>query len=121
MQQLRFKRSALLFYVVTHTAPPSPRPVTTYLAAHLVVMEVHERAGVLLDLAGVNEHLGEAQAIADVRRAAAPLPALALAVVALLLLVAGTVAQVPLGAGRRDGVGHARRYEGVGECRLFAS
>ena len=84
-------------------------------------MEVHERAGVLLDLPGVDEHLGEAQAIADVRRAAAPLPALALAVEALLLRVAGAVAQVALGAGRRDGVGHARRDDGVGERRFFAS
>ena len=93
----------------------------TYLSAHLVVMEVHERAGVLLDLPGVYEHLGETQAVADVGRAAAPLPALALAVEALLLLVTAAVAQVALGAGRRDGVGHPRRDDGIGERRLFAS
>ena len=84
-------------------------------------MEVHERAGVLLDLAGINEHLGEAQAVADVCRAATPLPTLALAVEALLLLVAGAVTQVALGAGRCDGVGHARRDDGVGERCFFAS
>lgn len=52
----------------------------TYLASNLVVMEVHERPGVLFDFPCVDEHFGEVQAVADVRRAAPPLPALVYAV-----------------------------------------
>lgn len=84
-------------------------------------MQVHQGPGVLLDLPRVDEHLGEAQAVADVGRAAAPLPALVDAVEALLLLVAAAVAQVALRAGGRDGVGHARRDDGVREGGLFAA
>jgi len=84
-------------------------------------VDVHERSGVLLDLPSVDEDLGEAQAVADVGRAAPPLPALVLAVEALLLLIAAAVAQVALRAGRRDGVGHPRRDDGEGERRLLAT
>lgn len=83
-------------------------------------MQVHERPGVLLDLAGVHEDLGEADAVADVGGAAAPFPALLLVVLALLLLVAAAVAEVALRAGRGDGVGHAGRDDGVGEGGLPA-
>lgn len=94
----------------------------TYLASHVVVVQVHERAGVLLDLPGVHEELAEAQAVAHIGRAAAPLPAVAVETVeALLLLVAAAVAQVALRAGRRDGVGHTRRDDGVREGGLFTS
>lgn len=84
-------------------------------------MKVHERPCVLLDLPGVDENLGEAQAVADVGRAAPPLPALVFTVEALLLFVAAAVAQVALGTGGRDGVGHACCDDGVGERGLFAS
>lgn len=84
-------------------------------------MQVHQGPGVLLDLARVDEHFGEAQAVADVGRAAAPLPALVDAVEALLLLVAAAVAQVALRARRRDSVGNARRDDGVREGGLFAA
>lgn len=93
---------------------------STHLAAGLVVVQVHERPGVLLDLPGVHEDLGEADAVADVGGAAAPFPALLLVVLALLLLVAAAVAEVALRAGRRDGVRHAGRDDGVGEGGLPA-
>lgn len=93
----------------------------TYLASHLIVVEVHECPCILLDLSSVDEHFGEAQAVADVCRAAAPLPALVFAVETLLLLVTATVAQVALRAGGCDGVGHPRRDDGVGERRLFTA
>ena len=81
-------------------------------------MQVHEPALRLLDLAGVHEAAGELDAVLDVGRAAAPLPALLLVVVALLLPVTAALAQVALATGRRDGVGHARRRDGVGERRF---
>lgn len=84
-------------------------------------MQVHECPGALLDLAGIDKDLGEAQAIADVRRTAAPLPALALTVEALLLLVTAAVAQIALRARRCDGVSHPGRDDGVGECSLFTA
>lgn len=113
--------------VQLHCVSPSAEDPTTlaeriaYLAPDLVVVQVHQGPGVLLDLPRVDEHLGEAQAVADVGRAAAPLPALVDAVEALLLLVAAAVAQVALRAGGRDGVGHARRDDGVREGGLFAA
>lgn len=93
----------------------------TYLASDLVVMEVHEGARVLFDFPRIDEHLGEAQAVADVRRASPPLPALVYAVETLLLLVAAAVAQLALRAGSCDGVGHPRGDDGVGERRFFAA
>lgn len=84
-------------------------------------MEVHERPGVLFDFPRIDEHFGEAQAVADVRGAAPPLPALVYAVETLLLLVTAAVAQVTLRAGGCDGVGHPRSDDGVGECCLFAA
>lgn len=61
------------------------------------------------------------KAVADVCRAASPLPALVFAVETLFLLVAAAVAQVALRAGGRDGVGHPRSDDGVGERSLFAT
>lgn len=110
----------LQFYFAKLTKA-QPCRVIAYLASDLVVVQVHQGPGVLLDLPRVDEHLGEAQAVADVGRAAAPLPALVDAVEALLLLVAAAVAQVALRAGGRDGVGHARRDDGVREGGLFAA
>ena len=102
---------------------PTPQhiPEHTYLSADLVVVQVHERPGILPDLPRVHEHLGEAEAVADVGRAAAPLPALLLVVKALLLLVTAAATQVALGAGRGDGVGHASRDDGIGEGGLFTA
>lgn len=110
----------LQFYFAKLTQTQPCRAIA-YLASDLVVVQVHQGPGVLLDLPRVDEHLGEAQAVADVGRAAAPLPALVDAVEALLLLVAAAVAQVALRAGGRDGVGHARRDDGVREGGLFAA
>lgn len=87
----------------------------TYLSSHLVVMKVHERPGALFDLPSVHEHLGEAEAVADIGRAAAPLPSVRSAVEALLLLITAALAQVPLRARCRDGVSHARCDDGVRE------
>lgn len=92
-----------------------------YLASDLVIMKVHQRPGILLDLPCVNEHFGEAQAVADVRRAAPPLPSLVFAVETLLLLVTAAVAQVTLCAGGCDGVCHAGCDNGVGKRSLFTA
>lgn len=92
-----------------------------YLASNLIIVEVHQSPRVLFDLPGVDEHFGEAQAVADVCRAASPLPALVYTVETLLLLVAAAVAQVALRTGGRDGMGHAGGNDGVGEGGLFTS
>lgn len=78
-------------------------------------MQVHQAAGRLSDLPGVHEAPRELDAVFDVGRAAAPLPAFLLVVVALLLPVAAALAQVALAAGGRDGVGHPRCRDGIGE------
>ena len=112
-------------------APPSDRPAPSvrpapsprrppYLPARLVVVQVHEAPGVFLDLAGVHEAPGEVDAVAHVGGAAAPLPALGLVVVTLLLAVAPAVAQVALAAGGGDSVGHAGGGDGIREGGLTA-
>lgn len=84
-------------------------------------MEVHERPGALFDLPSVHEHLGEAEAVADIGRTAAPLPSVRSAVEALFLLITAALAQVPLCARCRDGVGHARCDDGIRECGFFTT
>ena len=84
-------------------------------------MEVHERPCILLDLPSVDKYFGEAQAVADVCRAASPLPALVFTVETLLLLIAATVTQVTLRTGGCDGVGHPCCNDGVGERSLFTA
>lgn len=92
-----------------------------YLASHFVVMQVHERPGVLLYLPCVHKHLGEAQAVVDVGRAAAPFPALLLAVQALFVLVAAAAAQAALRAGGGHGVSDPGGDDSVGERGLLAA
>lgn len=99
---------------------PNPSLIT-YLASNLIIVEVHQCPRVLFDLPRVDEHFGEAQAVADVCRAASPLPALVYTVETLLLLVAAAVAQVALRTGGRDGMGHPGGNDGVGEGSLFTS
>lgn len=84
-------------------------------------MQVHQSPGVLLDLPRVHKHLGEVEAVADVCRAAPPLPPFLLVVEALLLLVTAAVAQVPLRAGCSDGMRHASGDDGIGEGGLLAA
>ena len=93
----------------------------THLASHLIVMEVHESPGILLDLPSINKNFGEAQAVADICRAASPLPSLVFTVETLLLLVTATIAQVTLCTGGCNGMGHPRCNDGIGECSLFAA
>lgn len=91
------------------------------LASHLIIMEVHECPRVLFDLPSVDKYFREAQAVADVCRAAPPFPALVFAVEALLLLITATVTQVTLCTGGCNGVGHPGCNDGVGERSLFTA
>lgn len=84
-------------------------------------MEVHECPCILFDLPSINKYFGEAQAVADVCRAASPLPALVFAVETLLLLVTATVTQVTLRTGGCNGMGHPCGNDGVGERSLFTA
>lgn len=93
----------------------------TYLASHLVIMEVHERPRILLDLPSIDKYFGEAQAVADVCRAASPLPALIFAVETLLLLITATVTQIALCAGSCDGMGHPGCDDGICERSFFTT
>ncbi len=93
----------------------------TYLASHLIIMEVHERPRILFDLPGVDKYFGEAQAVADVCRAASPLPALVFTVETLLLLITATVTQVTLCTGGCNGMGHPCCNDGVGERSFFTA
>lgn len=91
------------------------------LSAGLVVVEIHEAAGIALDLASVEELAGEAHAKAHVHAAAAPFPAAragALKGQLLALLVPRVAAarrDVPPAAGRRHRVRHPRRRDRVRE------
>lgn len=93
----------------------------TYLASHLVIMEVHERPSILFDLPSVDKYFGEAQAVADVCRAASPFPALVFTVETLLLFVTATVTQVTLCTGGSNGMGHPCCNDGVGERSLLTA
>lgn len=84
-------------------------------------MQVHEASGIFLDLAGVHEAPRKIHAILDVGRAAPPLPALLLVLVALLLTVTATLAQVALAASCRHGVGDSGRGDGICEGSLPAA
>lgn len=84
-------------------------------------MQVHERPGALFDLPSIHEHFGEAEAVADIGRAATPLPSVRSAVEPLLFLITAALAQVPLRARRCDGVGHTRCDDGVRECGFFTA
>lgn len=86
-----------------------------YLSPCFIVMQVHQAARRLFNLTGIHEAARELDPVLDVGRAAAPLPAFLLVVVALLLTVAAALAQVALATGCCDGVGHPRRCDGVGE------
>lgn len=94
-------------------------PWYAYLSSHFIVVEVHESPGVLLDLSGVHKHLGEAETVADVGGATAPLPAFILVIETLFLLIAAAATQRALGAGGRDGMGDPGGDDGVGESSLF--
>lgn len=84
-------------------------------------MQVHEPPGVLLDLPGVHEAPRELHSVLDVGRAAAPLPALLLVVVALLLAVTAALAQVALATGCSHCMGDSGRSDGVSERCLPAA
>lgn len=99
---------------------PPPAAPAPYLPAGLIVVQVHEAPRVLLDLPSVHEAPGEVDAVTHVGRAATPLPALGLVVVALLLSVTAAVAQVALAAGSSDGVRYASRGDGIREGSLTA-
>lgn len=98
--------------------PAIPDTPACYLSACLIVVEVHEAPGVLFDLTSIHKSSGKVNAIAHISRAASPLPAFSLVVVALLLTVTATVAQVTLAAGSSDSMCHACRGDGVCEGSL---
>lgn len=91
-----------------------------YLSACLIVVKIHEAPGILFDLTSIHEAPGKVNAIADISRTTSPLPAFRLVVVALLLTVTATVAQIALAAGSRDGMCHSRCGDGVCEGSLSA-
>lgn len=95
----------------------------THLPSCAVVVEVHQRPGVLpFPLLGIHEGPGELNAIVDVVAAAAPVKA-ALAVLgrALLLRVTGAGLQLSLAARPCDGKHNASRGDGVDERGLPAA
>lgn len=93
-----------------------------YLSPCLVVVQVHQPAGVFLNLTGIYKAPRELHAILNIGRAASPLPALLLiVVVALLLPVAAALAEVALAARCSDCVGNSGCSDGIGECCLPAS
>lgn len=87
-----------------------------YRSPRFIVVAVHRRARIRAILSGVGELPGHQHPELGVLTAAAPLPALP----GRTFVVGVTTAHGgrALGAGARDGVGHARRSYGVDESRL---
>lgn len=92
-----------------------------YLPSRLIVVEIHQPSGIFLNLPSVHEPAGELHAVFDVGRAATPLPALFLVVVALFLAVAAAVAEVSLAAGRSHCVSHPSGGDGIRERSLLTA
>lgn len=84
-------------------------------------MQIHKRPGAVFDLSSVHKDFGEAQAVVDVCRAAAPFPAVGVTVEALLVFVTAAVAEVSLRAGGCDGMSHSGCHDGVRERSLFTA
>lgn len=106
--------------VLQHTRS-HPSSFLEYLSSSLIVVQVHQPPCILFDFSGINKPPGELNAVSDIRRAASPLPALLLVVVALFLSVTATIAEVALAAGGRDSVRDPGSGNGIGERGLPAS
>lgn len=100
---------------------PHPSSFLEYLSSSLIVVQVHQPPCILFDFSGINKPPGELNAVSDIRRAASPLPALLLVVVALFLSVTATIAEVALAAGGRDSVCNPGSSNGIGERSFPAS
>lgn len=92
-----------------------------HLSSSLIVVQVHQPPCILFDFSGINKPPGELNAVSDIRRAASPLPALLLVVVALFLSVTATIAEVALAAGSCDSVCNPGSSNGIGERSFPAS
>lgn len=93
-----------------------------YLSPCLVVVQVHQPAGIFLNLTSIYKAPRELHAILNISRAASPLPSLLLiVVVALLLPVAAALAEVALATRCSDCVGNSGCSDGISECSLPAS
>lgn len=103
------------------THSPHPLSFLEYLSSSLIVVQVHQPPCILFDFSGINKPPGELNAVSDIRRAASPLPALLLVVVALFLSVTATIAEVALAAGGRDSVCNPGSSNGIGERSFPAS
>lgn len=84
-------------------------------------MQVHQPPCILFDFSSINKPPGELNAVSDIRRAASPLPALLLVVVALFLSVTATIAEVALAAGSCDSMCNPGSSNGIGERSFPAS
>ena len=93
-----------------------------YLSPCLVVVQVHQPAGIFLYLPGVDKAPRELHPVLHVGRAAPPLPALLLVVVvALLLAVTAALAEVALATGCGHCVGNSGCGDRISESCLPAA
>lgn len=86
-----------------------------YLSPGLIVVQVHQPPGVFLDLAGVHETPRKLHAVFDISWAASPFPALLLVIVALLVLVTTTLAQIALATRCGYCMGNSSGRDGISE------
>lgn len=101
---------------------PQVRVCVLYLSPSFIVLQVHQRPGVLsgaagvvlLSLPGVDELAGEAVAVVHVVAAAAPQP-VARQVAGASGAAAAAGGELTFAARPADGVDHAGRADGVGE------
>lgn len=92
----------------------------TYLPPSLVVVQVHERPCILLNLPGIHKHFGESYSVSDVSRAASPFPSFLFMVLSLFFFVTTTVTQVALCTGSRNCMCYSSSNDGIRE-RCFSA
>lgn len=103
---------------MSFTAPP----IFPYLTTSLVVVQVHQTAGIRLYLSGVQEATRQPHAVADIDAAPAPLPPRGRHLLpGLVARVTAAVGDVAAGARRRHRVRHPGAAHGVRERCLFAA
>ena len=79
----------------------------SHLSPSAVIVKIHQRPVVFINLPRIDEDPREVQPVLDVSTAAAPLPSIRGELPLQLVLVAAAAREIPRGARLRDGVGDA--------------
>ena len=81
--------------------------VFSHLPPSSVIVQIHQRPVVFVNLPSIDENPREVKSVLDVSAAAAPLPTVGRELPLQLVLVAAAAREIPRGARLSDGVGDA--------------